>query len=95
MPPKINLIFIFISSYDGSGYGGLSDPPARGRSPSRISYNNTPEIGLHWRTASAGAADLKGASFIRNSCDSKMGDINLSRGHSPHFSPSRSNGKFY
>uniref|UniRef100_A0A182PJM9 Focal adhesion kinase 1 n=1 Tax=Anopheles epiroticus TaxID=199890 RepID=A0A182PJM9_9DIPT len=74
-------------------------------SPSRYSYNNTAKSPLqHWRTSSAGASDFKRTSRLRSSANaavpgatghhqhhhhSNMVDLNVPRGHSPHFSPSR------
>ncbi|XP_049288894.1 uncharacterized protein LOC125766872 isoform X2 [Anopheles funestus] len=70
-------------------------------SPSRYSYNNTAKSPLqHWRTSSAGASDFKRNSRLRSSANAavpgvtgqhhhNMVDLNVPRGHSPHFSPSR------
>uniref|UniRef100_A0A182N274 Focal adhesion kinase 1 n=1 Tax=Anopheles dirus TaxID=7168 RepID=A0A182N274_9DIPT len=73
-------------------------------SPSRYSYNNTAKSPLqHWRTSSAGASDFKRNSRLRSSASAavpgatghhqhhhhNMVDLNVPRGHSPHFSPSR------
>uniref|UniRef100_A0A182MV34 Focal adhesion kinase 1 n=1 Tax=Anopheles culicifacies TaxID=139723 RepID=A0A182MV34_9DIPT len=73
-------------------------------SPSRYSYNNTAKSPLqHWRTSSAGASDFKRNSRLRSSANAavpggatgqhqhhhNMVDLNVTRGHSPHFSPSR------
>uniref|UniRef100_A0A8W7P0B5 Focal adhesion kinase 1 n=1 Tax=Anopheles coluzzii TaxID=1518534 RepID=A0A8W7P0B5_ANOCL len=71
-------------------------------SPSRYSYNSTAKSPLqHWRTSSAGASDFKRNSRLRSSANAavpgatghhhhhNMVDLNVPRGHSPHFSPSR------
>lgn len=94
-------MFIFYFSYDGSCCvnSGVNEPP-RGRSAqlaapsSRFSCknNSSSETGIHWRTSSVGAADFRGGGCAKTK--SKMSDLNITRGHSPHFSPSRNNCKF-
>lgn len=54
--------------------------------------------GIHWRTSSAGAADLRAPSHNnrtqhQQNQQNKMADLNITRGHSPNFSPSRNNCK--
>lgn len=92
------ILAIFLCSYDGGWYGGLGEPPNRGRSPQspiRHSYNNKSESSVCYRTSSAGAADLKkyqgGNSVVVAGKLRKMGDSGAPR--SPHFSPAR-NGKY-
>lgn len=54
-----------------------------------ICNNNQGKSGLNWRTNSFGASDFKRGSPARSSYGNKMGDLNVPRGHSPNFSPSR------
>lgn len=93
---------MFTFSYDGSscaaGSGLASgEPPSRGRNP--VSYNgrNTAaDAGVHWRTSSVGAAggnDYRHSGNHNSKSSQKMSDLNISRGHSPHFSPSRNSSK--
>ncbi|XP_063707985.1 focal adhesion kinase 1 isoform X2 [Culicoides brevitarsis] len=52
--------------------------------------NQSAKTGLNWRTNSFGASDFKRGSPARSSHGNKiMGDLNVPRGHSPNFSPSR------
>lgn len=96
-----------LNSYDGSSCSsgiGLTTGEAPTRSRNPVPYRNTKHTAvdavIHWRTSSVGAAspsDYKEReSGIQKKSSSvqqqKMSDLNVARGHSPHFSPSRNNG---
>ncbi|KAG4070105.1 hypothetical protein HA402_013348 [Bradysia odoriphaga] len=92
--------WVYRKSYDGScNGGGVNEHPVGSRSshtPARFSCNNSTETGIHWRTSSVGAADFRSGLVGTDNNgklkqNSKMADLNITRGHSPHFSPSRNN----
>lgn len=97
------------SCTSGNGLSGLEAPSRSRNPVSyhhnKNSATETGGSGVHWRTSSVGAAsssDYKvrasstSAATSKNASalqQQKMTDLNISRGHSPHFSPSRNNGK--
>ncbi|XP_037032319.1 focal adhesion kinase 1 isoform X2 [Bradysia coprophila] len=92
--------FQYLETYDGScNGGGVNEHPVGSRSshtPARFSCNNSTETGIHWRTSSVGAADFRSGLVGTDNNgklkqNNKMADLNITRGHSPHFSPSRNN----
>lgn len=83
-------------SYDGSGCDEVNVPPVRGRkllTSSSRSFCNSEGTDNLIRASSIGVTNLKSTSpgQVRNMADLS----NLTRGHSPHFSPSRNNCKCF
>lgn len=68
-------------------------------SSSRYSCKNNSTSEIDWRTAAdfrGGGGGGGGGGGVSSGCaktKSKMSDLNIQRGHSPHFSPSRNNCK--
>lgn len=100
------IVFLYTFSYDGFG-NGIVEPPNRGNSPSSspsrfTSKNLAAGSGRNWRSSSAGSSDFRRGSPARCSTgicgvggNSNMAELNIPRGHSPHFSPSRNTSKYF
>lgn len=99
------------SCTNGNGLSGNEAPSRSRNPVSyhhnKNSANEAGGSGIHWRTSSVGSAsssDYKARASSTSAATSKnasalqqqkMTDLNITRGHSPHFSPSRNNGMLH